>query len=196
MSEDFSSKRKQWDQELLDKFVKEILMEIAAHKHHDSAAALSVAKRLSGYLDEFVNSLEETPHTTERDAGLNGVRDAAPNSDGMVRPSFATSRKRESIGRNFVSRLRELVVLDYLNDETRPIALHEVQSVVASKGFQDSESAVISQLHRLHQNALIEKPDNMNGVYLITQEGRHHLARLRETHGAMLEEWLCGAASA
>lgn len=197
MDDEHNSERSLWDQDVVDKFVKYVFADIAAQKHRDPETAIRVAERLRGYLDNFVQSASEELGDGGRNSGYaSGLSlrptEPAGNGYGDAGSSVAAqgSKRKDALGRNFLSQLRALVVLEFLNIENRPIALHEVQALVAEKGFGDSESAVISQLHRLNQSGFIEKPNNAAGVYSITQAGRRHLSQLCETHGPMLEEWL------
>lgn len=191
MGKDKLSDRTHWDDELYDKFVR-LLMELSARKSDDLSAAVQVAKRVASHLEDIVGTAGDT---RVRAAAVGGNIRAADGNSAAINGSgrlVDEDKKKDFAGKHLISRLRELVVLELLNQETRPVPLHEIQCVIAEHGFEDSRSAIISQLHRLHQNELIAKPGNMNGLYAITKIGRDHLDTLRSTHGGLLEDWLDG----
>lgn len=90
----------------------------------------------------------------------------------------------DDLGRNQRSRIREVVVLEILQRQGAPCALSALMSGLASRGFSDSQAAVVSHLHRLKSNGLIAQPGN--GFYDITSEGHGHLRRLKASLGSLV----------
>lgn len=90
----------------------------------------------------------------------------------------------DDIGRNQRSRLRELVLLDTMSQGNRPFALQQLMSALSTKGFNDSNGAVVSQLHRLKRLKVVDSPGN--GMYAITDQGLGHLRRLRSSFGGLM----------
>lgn len=92
----------------------------------------------------------------------------------------------DEIGRNQRSRVRELVLLESLGRETKAYSLQQLMAALAQKGFQDSPSAVVSQLHRLKKLDLIRQPAGSTGMYEITTAGLGHARSLRSSFGSYL----------
>jgi hypothetical protein len=92
----------------------------------------------------------------------------------------------DEIGRNQRSRVRELVLLEALSREAKAFSLQQLMSALAQRGFQDTPSAVVSQLHRLKKLELIRQPSGATGMYEITNAGLGHARTLRSSFGAYL----------
>jgi len=90
----------------------------------------------------------------------------------------------DDIGRNQRSRLRELVLLEVLAKDNRAFALQQLMAALAAKGFNDTNGAVVSQLHRLKRVGVVDQPGN--GMYVLTDAGLGHLRRLRSSFGGLL----------
>lgn len=90
----------------------------------------------------------------------------------------------DEIGRNQRSRVRELVLLEALAREAKAYSLQQLLGALAQRGFQDTPSAVVSQLHRLKKLELIRQPANGTGMYEITNAGLGHARNLRSSFGA------------
>jgi hypothetical protein len=90
----------------------------------------------------------------------------------------------DEIGRNQRSRVRELVLLEALSRETKAYSLQQLMTALAQRGFQDTPSAVVSQLHRLKKLDLIRQPAGSTGMYEITNAGLGHARNLRSSFGA------------
>lgn len=101
-----------------------------------------------------------------------GEADGAPGDD------------YDDIGRNQRSRLRELTLLEAMARETRPYSLQQLLSALMQKGFEDTSAAVVSQLHRLKKNEVVNQP--ANGMYEITDVGLGHLRKLRQSFGSLM----------
>ena len=59
-------------------------------------------------------------------------------------------------------------------------------SGLAGRGFRDTSSAVVSQLHRLKKLELIRQPAGSTGMYEITNAGLGHARNLRSSFGPYL----------
>lgn len=92
----------------------------------------------------------------------------------------------DEIGRNQRSRVRELVLLEQLGREAKAYSLQQLMSALQVRGFQDTPSAVVSQLHRLKKLELIRQPAGGTGMYEITNAGLGHARSLRSSFGAYL----------
>ncbi len=92
----------------------------------------------------------------------------------------------DEIGRNQRSRVRELVLLEALSREAKAFSLQQLMGALAQRGFQDTPSAVVSQLHRLKKLDLIRQPSGATGMYEITNAGLGHARTLRSSFGAYL----------
>jgi hypothetical protein len=90
----------------------------------------------------------------------------------------------DDIGRNQRSRLRELALLEVLAKDNRPFALQQLMTALSAKGFNDTNGAVVSQLHRLKRVGVVDQPGN--GMYMLTDSGLGHLRRLRSSFGGLL----------
>lgn len=92
----------------------------------------------------------------------------------------------DEIGRNQRSRVRELVLLEALSREAKAFSLQQLMGALTQRGFQDTSSAVVSQLHRLKKLDLIRQPAGAAGMYEITNAGLGHARTLRSSFGAYL----------
>jgi hypothetical protein len=92
----------------------------------------------------------------------------------------------DGLGRNQRSRVRELVLLDVLGRDAKAVSLQQLMTALAQRGFNDSPSAVVSQLHRLKKLELIRQPAGSTGMYEITNEGLGHGRNLRSSFGPYL----------
>jgi hypothetical protein len=92
----------------------------------------------------------------------------------------------DEIGRNQRSRVRELVLLEALSREAKAYSLQQLMGALSQRGFQDTPSAVVSQLHRLKKLDLIRQPSGATGMYEITNAGLGHARTLRSSFGAYL----------
>ena len=90
----------------------------------------------------------------------------------------------DEIGRNRRSRVRGLVLLEALSREAKAYSLQQLMGALTQRGFQDTPSAVVSQLHRLKKLELIRQPANSTGMYEITNAGLGHARNLRSSFGA------------
>jgi hypothetical protein len=93
----------------------------------------------------------------------------------------------DEIGRNQRSRVRELVVLEILAQEAKAYSLQQIMGGLSQRGFKDdTNSAVVSQLHRLRKQELIRQPAGSSGMYEITNAGLGHARTLRSSFGPYL----------
>jgi hypothetical protein len=92
----------------------------------------------------------------------------------------------DEIGRNQRSRVRELALLEALGREAKAYSLQQLLGALSQRGFQDTPSAVVSQLHRLKKLELIRQPAGSAGMYEITNAGLGHARNLRSSFAAYL----------
>lgn len=92
----------------------------------------------------------------------------------------------DEIGRNQRSRVRELVLLEALGREAKAYSLQQLLGALSQRGFKDTPSAVVSQLHRLKKLELIRQPVGSTGMYEITNAGLGHVRTLRSSFGPYL----------
>ncbi len=111
-------------------------------------------------------------------------------SGGSQRVSAATVAAPEStseaddIGRNQRSRVREMVLLETLESEHHAMPLQQLTKALKAANFDDTSSAIVSQLHRLKKLGVIDQP--ANGMYAISEEGLVHLRLLRKNFGPLI----------
>ena len=149
-----------------------------------TAVPTSERRRL---LDEIRRRLDivEEVIATEESAGLPQPQTMAtpfpdPETDEEI------SANDNGLGRNQRSRVRELVLLEVLGRDAKAFSLQQLMSALSQRGFNDSPSAVVSQLHRLKKLELIRQPAGSTGMYEITNEGFGHGRNLRSSFGAYL----------
>ena len=87
----------------------------------------------------------------------------------------------DDIGRNQRSRVRELVLLEALEAEHHALPLAQITRALTEAGFDDTNAAIVSQLHRLKKLGVIAQP--ANGMYVLTQDGVLHVRELRRNFG-------------
>ena len=90
----------------------------------------------------------------------------------------------DDIGRNQRSRVREMVLLETLESEHHAMPLQQLTKALKSANFDDTSSAIVSQLHRLKKLGVIDQP--ANGMYAITEAGLVHLRLLRKNFGPLI----------
>ena len=90
----------------------------------------------------------------------------------------------DDIGRNQRSRVREMVLLETLESEHHALPLQQLTKALKSANFDDTSSAIVSQLHRLKKVGVIDQP--ANGMYAITEAGLVHLRLLRKNFGPLI----------
>ena len=117
-----------------------------------------------------------------RAQALNGAAHPAHDLD----DDDGTGDRDGGLGRNQRSRVRELVLLEVLGRDSKAVSLQQLMAALAQRGFNDSPSAVVSQLHRLKKLELIRQPAGSTGMYEITNEGLGHGRNLRSSFGPYL----------
>ncbi len=90
----------------------------------------------------------------------------------------------DDIGRNQRSRVREMVLLETLETEHHALPLQQLTKALKAASFDDTSSAIVSQLHRLKKVGVIDQP--ANGMYAITEAGLVHLRLLRKNFGPLI----------
>ena len=137
-------------------------------------------------LDDIRQRLDvaEQVLATEEAATNPSVLAASLPSASAANGTDADGSALDEIGRNQRSRVRELVLLEALSRETKAYSLQQLMTALAQRGFHDTQSAVVSQLHRLKKLNLIRQPENSTGMYEITDAGLGHARSLRSSFGA------------
>ena len=95
-----------------------------------------------------------------------------------------TNSEADDIGRNQRSRVREMVLLETLESQHHAMPLQQLTKALKSANFDDTSSAIVSQLHRLKKLGVIDQP--ANGMYAISEEGLVHLRLLRKNFGPLI----------
>jgi len=165
-------------------FAREIFQPMFQHAQHAPADV----SRLIGEFRERLDALDLVIRTS---TGLEGRGGSAPGAfpgattGGGHQPAMAASdvEAYDDIGRNQRSRLRELAILEVLSGAARPFSLAQLMTALDARGFDDTSSAVVSQLHRLKKTGIVEQA--ANGIYEITDGGLAHLRKLRASFGAL-----------
>lgn len=140
-------------------------------------------KRILDEIRSRLDVVEDVIATTSEAAAYRAPAAALPD---LAAGEEADGGGLDEIGRNQRSRVRELVLLESLGRETKAYSLQQLMSALAQRGFQDSPSAVVSQLHRLKKLDLIRQPSGSTGMYEITTAGLGHARGLRASFGAYL----------
>lgn len=99
------------------------------------------------------------------------------------RPGSANVRRRQR------SLVREMVLLEIMEREGRPVTLAELIAEITPMGLTDSPGAVVTQLNRLKTAGLVDRP--ADGIYKITAEGARHLAE-QQLHFSDLRRLVIG----
>ncbi len=97
---------------------------------------------------------------------------------------FIPPSDADDIGRNQRSRVREMVLLETLESEHHALPLQQLTKALKGANFDDTSSAIVSQLHRLKKVGVIDQP--ANGMYAITEAGLVHLRLLRKNFGPLI----------
>jgi hypothetical protein len=145
-------------------------------------------RRLLDDIRQRLDVAEQVLATEEAAAGTSAYATPLPPAQAAVGAADAEAdgSALDEIGRNQRSRVRELVLLDALSRETKAYSLQQLMAALAQRGFQDTQSAVVSQLHRLKKLGLIRQPENSTGMYEVTDAGLGHARSLRASFGAYL----------
>lgn len=120
----------------------------------------------------------------EDDPAATGPLTARPAAaDAEERPGSANVRRRQR------SLVREMVLLEIMEREGRPVTLAELIAEITPMGLTDSPGAVVTQLNRLKTAGLVDRP--ADGIYKITAEGARHLAE-QQLHFSDLRRLVIG----
>lgn len=138
---------------------------------------LDEIRRRLDVVEEVIATAEAAALPAGAAAGANGAGPRTGEADGGG---------LDDIGRNQRSRVRELVLLEALSREAKAYSLQQLMAALAQRGFHDTPSAVVSQLHRLKKLELIRQPLGSTGMYEITNAGLGHARSLRSSFGAYL----------
>lgn len=151
-----------------------------------SGVASGECRQLLDEIRRRLNVVEDVIDTAEAAAfpgaafAARGLPAGPAANDGVEADASAL----DEIGRNQRSRVRELVILEALAQGAKAYALQQVMSALAQRGFRDdTQSAVVSQLHRLRKLGLVSQPTGSSGMYEITNDGLGHARRLRASFG-------------
>ena len=117
-------------------------------------------------------------------AFASGVTGPAQRGAPGVTPVPEATSDADDIGRNQRSRVREMVLLETLESEHHAMPLQQLTKALKSANFDDTSSAIVSQLHRLKKLGVIDQP--ANGMYAITEAGLVHLRLLRKNFGPLI----------
>ncbi len=181
----------------LSVFEREIFEPILERAHECPGDARRLIAALRSKLDPLDKLIARIPEGSQAGNGAtrspfaraavdgSSVREPRP-TNGAGNGARADLEQLDDIGRNQRSRLRELTLLEFMAQDTRAYSLHQLMAALAAQGFADSSAAVVSQLHRLKQNSVINQP--ANGMYEITDGGLGHLRHLRASFGALLSD--------
>lgn len=163
-------------------FAEDVLKAMVDRVGSSPAGIKQLVSEIRGKLDALETLADAFPASAPRTASRIGSADSyaalGPVADDGDADDF------DDIGRNQRSRLRELVLLEVMAKDHRAFALQQLMTALSSKGFADTNGAVVSQLHRLKRVGVVEQPGN--GMYLITDAGLGHLRRLRSSFGDLL----------
>lgn len=166
--------------QILSAFTREVFTPMVA----SSGMPAAERRRL---LAEIRNRLDIVAEVIDLADGGRSVPDAAAAGAPAEQDWDETPGQGEAgLGRNQRSRVRELVLLDVLGRDSKAVSLQQLMSALAQRGFHDSPSAVVSQLHRLKKLDLIRQPAGSTGMYEITTEGLGHGRNLRSSFGPYL----------
>ncbi len=161
------------------------------------ACVLALRERLDA-LDMLLGGQAPAPASVQEAQTSSSASSGAPAQSGRPHPAFQAALEAgraeanaldgstvDEIGRNARARLRELTLLEAMAQDTRAFTLPQLMAALAQRGFSEStDAAVVSQLHRLKKNDVINQP--ANGMYEITDSGLAHLRKLRNSIGALL----------
>jgi hypothetical protein len=136
-----------------------------------------IRKRLD-LVDQVIDT-NEAATSYARPKALGAALEAA-----IVEDTEESTAAFDEIGRNQRSRVRELVLLETLGRETKAYSLQQLLGALSQRGFRDTPSAVVSQLHRLKKLELIRQPAGSTGMYEITNAGLGHARSLRSGFAA------------
>lgn len=118
--------------------------------------------------------------------------DPAAVSPLSTRPSAESAEERPgsaNVRRRQRSLVREMVLLEIMERESRPVTLAELIAEITPMGLTDSPGAVVTQLNRLKTAGLVDRP--ADGIYRITAEGARHLTE-QQLHFADLRRLVIG----
>lgn len=160
-------------------FVREVFTPLVALSSTEPAEGKRILDEIRSRLDLVADVIATTSEAASYAAPSALAKGAPPLEE-------ADGAPLDEIGRNQRSRVRELLLLESLGRETKAYSLQQLMAALAMKGFQDSPSAVVSQLHRLKKLDLIRQPSGSTGMYEITTAGLGHARSLRSSFGSYL----------
>lgn len=148
--------------------------------------SLDVLSALAGGAAAAAGNASIAPMSTaaEDDPAAVGPLVARPaTAEAEERPGSANVRRRQR------SLVREMVLLEIMEREGRPVTLAELIAEITPMGLTDSPGAVVTQLNRLKTAGLVDRP--ADGIYKITAEGARHLAE-QQLHFSDLRRLVIG----
>ncbi len=160
-------------------FIREVyqpLFQRAAMAPEDVPPVMSEVRKLLDVLQLAIAPFDAAAETVPAAAAGPSPAATAVSANAPVPPADA--------GRNQRSKVRELVLLELLERENRACTLQQLMAGLNSKGFGDTNAAVVSQLHRLKALGVVHVPGS--GIYEITDPGLGHLRKLRTSFGAFV----------
>jgi hypothetical protein len=165
-------------------FESQVLFPLMAMVQRDPEGVRLLLGEFAGKFDKLYDLTPALPNPTSDPFGLNG-RDDARRNPVHGRMVEVTATDASDIGRNQRAQMRELCLLEILASETRPFSLAQLMKGLETRGFDDGQPAVVSQLHRMKTGDTIEQPGI--GMYAITASGLSHLRKLRSSVGALMK---------
>ncbi len=148
-----------------------------------SDVSVADRRRVLAEIRSRLDIVEEVVDTCDA-AGLASAW-MAPSSALETTPADDASAASDGgLGRNQRSRVRELVILEILARDAKAVSLQQILTGLERRGFEDSNAAVVSQLHRLKKLELVRQPAGSTGMYEITTAGLGHARDLRASFGA------------
>lgn len=173
--------------QIFSAFTRDVFTPLIAQTGIPAAERRKLLAEIRSRLDIVEEVIDTAAGTHAQSAGarshtLNGASDAAHDLD----DEDGAGDRDGGLGRNQRSRVRELVLLEVLGRDSKAVSLQQLMTALAQRGFNDTPSAVVSQLHRLKKLELIRQPAGSTGMYEITNEGLGHGRNLRSSFGPYL----------
>jgi hypothetical protein len=174
------SAKLEFSEQVTTAFERAVLLPLMGHAVTAPLEVHAVIDQIRDKLDALASLVPHVGRNIATAQGAGSVASVGSNGASQT----VTAADADDIGRNQRSRVREMVLLETLEIEHHALPLQHLTKALKDAGFEDTSSAIVSQLHRLKKVGVVDQP--ANGMYAMTESGLVHLRLLRRNFGPLV----------
>ncbi|MGH1349983.1 MAG: hypothetical protein ACRBBN_04130 [Methyloligellaceae bacterium] len=171
-----------WESEVNSKIIADLTSQLYPH-FNEPDKVKNICKNIRACLDGLERGLPQQQENEE----TGNCHSNVVNMPSKSQHPEKQIPKSPDLGRNQLSKLRELVIVQLFFHSESAISLIEIKQELKEQGFISSDSAVNSQLHRLVETKIIKRVDT--GIYQRTEATLAHCSKLQTSFGKFLERF-------